>query len=299
MQPITVVAGPTASGKTSRALELAKELRAVVLSADSRMVYRSLDIGTGKPTWEYRSLKKSPWIKPREIAENGPVYSIEGVDHYLLDLVEPGEEFSLANWLDRARALVARLQKSGRAIIVAGGTGLYIKALIEGYDLPPTDAGLRATLEKKTTSELFEELRRVDPVTAAREKPNVRRLIRALEVYRLSGRPISQPRMSQPLPAEVQILELPREELFQRIDTRISERLAAGMVTEVNDLIDHGVSPEWLRSIGLEYRIITEWLLAGNKETNELIARLRKEIHAYARRQQTYLRTQLASRHDS
>lgn len=290
--PLLIIAGPTASGKTARAIERAQQTNGVILSADSRMVYRGLDIGTGKPTWEHRILSHSPWIEPSS-TPFGPVYSITGVDHYLLDIVPPEISFTLADWLARARAVIDHLQAHGYRPIVTGGTGLYIRALLAGYDPPPTDPTTRTVLAHLSTERILDELASVDPITATRERANRRRLVRALEVYRLTGQPISHRRRTRNYRAQVEILEVPRTQLWTNIDRRIDERLAGGMLEEVQQLL-RAVSPEWLHRLGLEYRIISEWLLAGQKDQAVLRANLQREIRAYARRQETFLRTLLA-----
>lgn len=312
--PITIITGPTASGKTGLSLELARKAGGAILSADSRMVYQSLDIGTGKPTWEYRQLSHSPWIEPHfgttsgvtilsrakdspEVEPHlGPIYSIQEVDHYLFDLVPPETAFTLADWLARARIVIDHLKQEGQPIFIVGGTGLYLKALIAGYEPPPTDPALRANIEQLATEKIIEELQKVDPLTAQWEASNRRRLVRALEVYRLTSVPISQPHIHPRGGHErfiVETISLPRSELFVRIDQRIEDRLAAGMVEEVEGLLHKGVSQTWFHRLGLEYRVCTEWILAGKKEEGELVARLQKMIHAYARRQETFIRTQL------
>ena len=348
MKSIFVITGPTASGKTGRSLALAKEIGAAIISADSRMVYQGLDIGTGKPTWEYRILAKSPWIEPNhssrvrpsgltskvtipprkrdslvslstsevtirrrapdssevkgkagfsgispEVKSRIPVYTIQGIDHYLLDIVPPETPFTLTDWLERTRYIIKDLQNQDRPVVVVGGTGLYLKALLAGYQPPPTDVVTRSALEKLETAEILKKLEAVDPVTADRETANRRRLIRALEIYELTGQAASAVHKNTPFPAEVINLSLPRAELFARIDQRIEERLRAGMVDEVEGLLNRGISQTWLIRLGLEYRVCTEWLAEGKKDGGELSTRLQKAIHAYARRQETYLRTQL------
>ncbi len=289
-----IITGPTASGKTGLSLDIAHKLHATIISADSRMVYSGLDIGTGKPTWEHRQLADSPWIAPEQLAAPGPVYEIAGTNHYLLDCAVPGRPFSLAEWLSSARAIIHTLQQQGEQVLIVGGTGLYLKALLEGYVLPPADPKVREEIERLTDHQLMSKLARVDPVTAEREQHNRRRLVRALEIYHLTGKPASQPSRTVGFPnAQVIVLDPPRKDLFARIDKRIQERLDQGMVKEVAGLIASGVSGEWLRSLGLEYRIITDWLASEQQDQEELITELRTDIRAYARRQATFFRTQL------
>ena len=291
MKPI-VVAGPTASGKTSLGIALAKRFGGVVISADSRMVYRRLDIGTGKPTWEHKVLEHSPWLEPRE-SEFGPIYSIDGVDHYAIDLVDPEAPFTLTDWLNLARPLIADLSKKNIQPVIVGGTHMYLKALIEGFEPAPTDPALRSKLDLLTTDVVLAELMKLDPETAQRESKNRRRLVRALEVSQLGGKMSNRP-TSNPVESTVVALKFSNEALYQRIDQRIDERLEAGMVDEVRSLIVSGVCAAWMKSLGLEYRIITEWIESGDGSIKELRLKLRGGIHAFARRQNTYLRHQLS-----
>ena len=291
---LIVVIGPTASGKTEQALEIAQQTQAIILTADSRMVYQRLDIGTGKPTWEHRQLLQSPWLVPTFTPSYGPIYRICGIEHFLLDLVPPGTQFSLTDWLVYARAIINEYQEHDQQVVIVGGTGLYIKSLIEGYLPPPTDAVLRAEIEELATEEIIEELRKTDQITAVREQKNRRRLVRALEVVRLTDHPMSDQRKGKILPAQIVRKDIKITELRARINQRIIERLDAGMVREVEDLLASGVSEEWLLTIGLEYRIITKWLQTKLGTRLTLQQELEKAIYAYARRQETYIRAKLS-----
>lgn len=290
---LLVIAGPTASGKTGLSLEVASRLNGAIISADSRMVYRGLSIGTGKPTWEHQVLTQEPWLRARTQSDVGPVYQIGGVDHYLIDIVGPGAIFTLTDWLARARLTVDAIRNQEKLPILVGGTGLYLKAFVSGYTPPPTDAGLRTEIEQLSSEEILAELMAIDSETAQREAKNHRRLVRALEVARLTGRAISSHSLANELNATVIAPNWPRHELYARIDKRIHSRLASGMIDEVRQLLASGVSPEWLVQIGLEYRIISQWLITGTGDKAGLVSQLSGAIHAYARRQLTYLRTQL------
>ena len=309
MKPI-IVAGPTASGKTSLGINLAKRFGGVVISADSRMVYRQLDIGTGKPTWEHKTLDHSPWLESRWVEYSSslsrsneqvldgartiytPVYTIYGIDHYGIDLVEPETPFSLTDWLAFARPLIANLQSQNIQPIIVGGTHMYLKALTEGFNPAPTDPELRAELEKLSTEALITELEKSDPETAQREAKNHRRLVRAVEVSRLGVRICDRPK-TDPIDSVIVALKFSNADLYARIDQRIDERLAAGMIDEVRSLIESGISKEWLKGLGLEYRIISKWLESGDDSLENLRQKLSGGIHAFARRQLTYLRHQL------
>lgn len=290
-----VITGPTASGKTGLSLDVARRWNGAIISADSRMVYSGLDIGTGKPTWEYRQLTETPWITPEELSPIGPVYEIEGVRHYLIDRCQPGETYTLTDWLTDARHASELIRSNGQLPIVVGGTGLYIKALTEGYEPPPTDSEVRRAIEQLPTGAIVAELETIDPVTAHREQANRRRLVRALEVVRLTGRPFGAQRRHQVETPLLVATNRPRAELVARINQRVDERLAQGMLTEMRDLVDRGYGP-WMTSLGLEYRAFAAYL-AGDQTPDQLaltVAELKRAIHDYARRQMTYARTQLA-----
>lgn len=289
---LIVITGPTASGKTGLSLKIAKQKNGAILSADSRMVFQGLDIGTGKPTWEYRTRIESPWCDPIRSDQSGPVYTIQGIEHYGLDIRPPEAPWTLDDWLRFAREMIATIRADGKLPILVGGTGLYLKALLLGFEPPPTDPTLRAQLEELPKSNILAELQKSDPLTAQREKDNPRRLIRALEVVRLTGKPMSQARRGAALKADVLVLRPSLSELYQRIDVRLTERLHHGLIEEVETLLAGGVSQEWLLSLGLEYGVITRWRLDGGTDREKLEDMLRRAIHAYARRQTTFFRTQ-------
>lgn len=253
-KPIVIV-GPTASGKSELAARLARELGGEVISADSRQVYRGLDAGTAKP----------------------------GSPCHLIDVADPTEAFDAGRWLALVRPLLRRI----RLPIVAGGTGLYIKALLEGLsELPRRDEAVRARL----TGDLHARLREVDPAAAAKIPPgNRQRLVRALEVYELTGKPISQHwgRRSGGVPARlVARLDWPPEVLRRRIAER-AERMWPGMIEEAARF--EGTEPG-LESLG--YR--EAWLVSrGRLPRAEGLARLIAATNAYAKRQRTWFRTQL------
>lgn len=286
---LIVLTGPTASGKTGWGIRLAKRLKSPVISADSRMVYQRLDIGTGKPTWEHRILKESPWIKSTP-SNHGPIFAIDGVDHYGLDLVAPGTLWTLTDWLAWIQPLITELQRADVVPIVVGGTSLYLQALVDGYRPPPTDPMVRDQVEQLTDEQLASAITQVDPVTAIRERLNRRRLVRALEVYRLTGMPISARHKLPSYEAFQAVIDRPRIELYQRIDDRLHDRFKTGLIHEVERLVTAGVDPNWLAGLGLEYRAIIEHLRGFTGEVTELERQLQSKIHAFARRQLTWWR---------
>jgi tRNA dimethylallyltransferase len=275
---LLVICGPTASGKTRLALELAGRLPLEVISADSRQVYRGMDIGTAKPTPQER----------------------QQLPHHLVDVVDPDQAFSAADFVRLARPAAASIRARGRLPVVVGGTGLYIRALTEGLvDAPPADPELRQSLWQQEREEgegtLYRLLQERDPAAAARIHPrNLVRIVRSLEVFALEGRRLSE------LQAEHAFGERPfatlkiglapeREELFQSIDRRAEAMLAAGLVEEVRGLLQGGYAPELkaLQTIG--YRECLR-LLRGELSLAETTALIQLETRRYAKRQLTWFR---------
>lgn len=273
---LLVIAGPTAVGKTALAITLAQTLGGEIISADSRQVYRSMDIGTAKPT-------------PAERA---------AAPHHLIDIVEPDEEFSLARYQDLATAAIASIAARGRLPILAGGTGQYLAAVLEGWSIPRVapQLELRAALQHEADTRgalaLHERLAQVDPAAAASIAfTNVRRVIRAIEVYEVTGHPISEQQAKQPPPYHTRALwlTLPAGELYRRIDARIDAMIAAGLVNEVRRLIEQGYSWELPAMSGLGYREFQAYF-AGHTPLAEAVQRLKYDTHAFARRQPAWFR---------
>lgn len=293
VEKLILIGGPTASGKTGLSLELANRLGGAIISADSRMVYRGLDIGTGKPTWEYREYSQSPWLPSSSQAEWGPVYMIQGIEHHVLDVVDPETPWTLTDWLAAARSAITDIRRRALRPIVVGGTGLYLKALMSGYEPPPTDSGVREAIECLSIEEIIQELEKIDPETAQREQANRRRLVRALEVARVTGKAMSQIGQQRVEESHCLAISRPRDSLYTAIDTRTNLQLEQGLVEEIRSLLRSGISSTWLRQIGLEYRIVVDWLEIGGNDEDRLRRTLQGAIHAYARRQLTFLRTQI------
>src|SRR3954447_6361452 len=222
--PLLVIVGPTAVGKTALAIALALALGGEIVSADSRQVYHRMDIGTAKPLAAERA----------------------AAPHHLIDVVDPDEEFSLARYQDLATAAIAEIAARGHLPLLVGGTGQYLAALLEGWHIPRVapQPELRAALERQAgqygAAALHARLALVDPAAAAGILPtNVRRVIRALEVYELTGQPISEQQQKQPPPYRTKTLWLmrPPAELYGRIDARVDAMLAAGIIAEVRGLV--------------------------------------------------------------
>lgn len=279
-RPLVVLLGPTAVGKSRIATQVAKHLDADVLGADSRQVYRGMDIGTDKPTAEER----------------------QGVPHRLIDLVAPSETFN-AGWYRRVAVLeIERLYRAGRLPFVVGGTGLYIRTLVRGLcPAPQADPYVRADLKKlrddRGRDGLYAELMRVDQKTAARLHPNDEsKVLRALEVYRLSGRPLSAVQAEHkfhetPFSALLIGLERRKETLYRRIEERIDWQLAHGMVEETRLLLGQGFGLELGSMKGLGYRQVGAYL-ANECDYAEMVRRFKRDTRRFAKRQMTWFRSE-------
>jgi tRNA dimethylallyltransferase len=278
---LVVVVGPTASGKSALALDLARASGGEIISADSQQVYRGMDIGTGKL----------------------PVAERAGVPHHLIDVVDPDDTMTAARFVGLADAVLADLERRAphTPVIVAGGTGLYVRALLHGlFEGPGADAALRARLSTQGAPALLARLTEVDPESAGRILPNdTRRLIRALEVFELTGRPISALQREHDVrraPARYRArwigLAPPRDELHRRIEARVDAMLAAGLIDEVRGLADR--YPLDLRAFdAIGYREARE-VLRGTLDPTAAPAHIKAATRRYARRQLGWFRSEPA-----
>jgi tRNA dimethylallyltransferase len=272
---VVVIAGPTAVGKTTLAIDLALRLNGEIVNADSRYLYRGFDIGVAKPDMTER----------------------RGVPHHLIDILAPHQPMTLARYQDLALAAIRAIAARGRLPILVGGTPLYVNAVVEGWRIPrvPPDSRLRAELlaqaESKGVASLSERLSAVDPVAAARCGTNVRRLVRALEIFQASGVPMSEQEGKGPPPfAALEIgLTMPREALYRAVDARVSEQIARGLVAEVRDLLARGVLVDAPAMSSIGYRQLLPYL-RGEIDLDSAIARIQHDTHRYVRHQQTWLR---------
>ncbi|HYM14524.1 MAG TPA: tRNA (adenosine(37)-N6)-dimethylallyltransferase MiaA [Dehalococcoidia bacterium] len=273
---LLAVVGPTASGKTALAVELARRLDGEIVNADSRQVYRGMDIGTAKPTLAERAAAR----------------------HWLIDVFDPDAPCSLADFLDGARAAMDDIWSRGRLPILCGGTGQYVWALLEAWRVPrvPPDHTLRAEFQQRAVRDgadaLAEDLRNIDPASAAAIDPrNVRRVIRAIEVTRATGRPFSEWRRrgAAPFAATVLGLHVDRAELHHRIDRRVDAMIAAGLVGEVRALNRAGYGCDLPAMLAIGYREICDYL-RGSCPLEEAIARIKTGTHRLARMQSTWFR---------
>lgn len=273
------LSGSTASGKTLVALELARRLDAEIISMDSMALYRGMDIGTAKPTETHR----------REIP------------HHLLDVVDPTEEFSVAQYVESARPVVDTIRAAGRQALIVGGTPLYLKSLLRGiFDGPPADWPYRERLEDEAQrtgpQALHLRLKAVDPATAERLHTNdVRRIIRALEVHHVTGNLISQQQtqFDEGLPAsqcKVFVLSWPRELLYRRIELRVDQMFQEGLVDEVRQLLDTYGTLSRTAGQAVGYREVTEHL-GGLHGLDMTIERMKTRTRQFAKRQETWFRS--------
>ena len=266
--PLKCVVGPTASGKSARAVALAKEVDGEVISVDSRQIYRMLDIGTEKTT-------------PEEM---------DGIPHHLIDFLDPKEVYSAGDFVKDAEALISSIRARGKEPILAGGTNFYFDALIYGLpETTPANPLLRATLEERSTEELMHEIQERDPRRASKIDPsNRRRLIRVLEIIESHGQ-VPEREQSEPrYPVEWIVMDVERDELRSRIQARLQRALASGLIEEVERVRAY-VGDTRLNELGLEYRIIGEYLRDERNEES-LLPTLSARIWHYARHQKAWLR---------
>ncbi|NJK78861.1 MAG: tRNA (adenosine(37)-N6)-dimethylallyltransferase MiaA [Chloroflexaceae bacterium] len=276
MPALVALVGPTAVGKTALGIQLAQRLRGEIISADSRQVYRLMSIGTAQPTRD----------------------ELAAVPHHLIGFLHPDDDFSLAMYQQLARATIAAIVERGNLPLLVGGTGQYLAALLEGWQVPPVppQPELRAELEqyahKHGAAALYLRLEQVDPQAAATiGRENVRRMVRALEVFHMTGVPISQQQTRHPPPYHITTLwlDMPRAQLYARIDQRIDGMMAAGLLDEVHALLRHGYG--WhlssMSSLGyIQFRPYFE----GSAPLEACVQQLKYDTHAFARRQASWFR---------
>ena len=273
MKPkVIAVAGPTASGKTKLAIELAEKINGEIISADSRLVYKGFDIAAAKPALEER----------------------KGIPHYLIDIVEPEVDYSVANFYDDAKKVLYEIISRKKTPIVAGGTGLYFKVLLETYSLPrvEADTNLREELDAKEKADLLEELKVLDyPSYEKLKNQNKRRIVRALEVTKILGRPFSEVSVQKEPEFEVEWIcpkMKSRQELYERINKRVDLMLEEGLIDETKTLLKkHGRIKNFVCTIG--YKEILSYL-DGERTLEEAVELLKQNTRRYAKRQLTWFR---------
>ncbi len=280
--PLVVLLGPTAVGKTALSLELAEQLNGEIVSADSRLFYRGMDIGTAKP---------SPAERQR-------------IPHHLIDVSPPDDTWSLTRFQQAARAAIDAIHARGRLPFLVGGTGQYIQAIVQGWQPPRVQPHprLRSTLESLVATReaqgqngkrwLYQSLQRLDPIAAQNIEPrNLRRIIRALEVILTSGQPFSAQKRRGTVPYRILQIGLirPRPALYARVDERIEAMFAAGLLDEVRALLAAGYSPELPSMSSIGYRECVA-VLRGEMSLEEAKAQMRRQTRAFIRRQANWFK---------
>ncbi len=276
MNCLIAIVGPTATGKSRLALNLAHDFNGEIVSADSRQVYRHMDIGTAKPSRQEQSLAA----------------------HHLIDIVDPDQDFSLAQYQQLAYRAIDDIQRRHKLALLVGGSGLYVRAVLEGWRIPevPPDPEFRHSLEEKIATggvdELYQELVEVDPVAAEKiDRRNARRLIRALEVSRYTRTPFPQLQQKKQPPFDTLTIGLTadRAELYRRIDLRVDKMLEQGLVEEVRKLVNMGYSFNLPAMSGIGYKQIGR-LLGGELTLAEAVQQIKTETHRFVRRQYNWFR---------
>ena len=278
-QPLIVLTGPTAVGKTSLSISLAKAVNGEIISADSMQVYKKMDIGSAK-------------IRPEEM---------QGIPHYLVDVLEPEEEFHIVKFQQMAKKAMEDIYSRGKIPILVGGTGFYIQAVTKDIDFTEAQQEndyrkeLEALAEEKGGEHLHEMLRKVDPVSAdAIHAHNVKRVIRALEFYHQNGSPISahneeQKQHESPYNLAYFVLNMPRELLYERIDLRVDQMMKEGLLEEVSRLKEEGCHRGMVSMQGLGYKEILAYL-DGEYPLEEAVRVLKRDTRHFAKRQLTWFR---------
>lgn len=270
--PLVAIVGPTATGKSEIAIDLAEEFNGEIVSADSRQVYRGMDIGTGKVLTEQQGR----------------------IPHYLLDVADPTDTYTVAQYQVAAIEQITDIQERGRLPFLVGGTGLYVQAVVDNLKIPavPPQPKLRAELQKLSHDKLVDRLKAVEPVDYATiDIKNRRRIERAIEISEAGGIPVREMRKRGPILFDVLKIGVvrPGGQLEERIDRRLKERVKRGMVEEVKRLHEQGVTWEKLESFGLEYRRIAEYL-QGKLTYEEAMDQLRQDIIKFSKRQMTWFK---------
>jgi tRNA dimethylallyltransferase len=271
MHKLIVILGPTSSGKSSLAIKLARKFKGEIISADSRQVYKGMDIGTGKVTKAEQKL----------------------VPHHLLDVASPKLQFTVAEYKVLTNFTIEKILGTGKIPFLVGGTPFWIYAVIDDLQIPEVKPNLklRKQLEKKSTKELFAMLKKLDARRAKNiDRNNPRRLIRAIEIIKATGKAVPGPSTLNPIPCLILGLKKDQTTLNKLIDNRLEARLKQGLVAEVKKLLKQKVSHKRLQEFGLEYRFVSLYL-QGHLTYKEMVQQLKNTIHKFSKRQMTWFKT--------
>lgn len=276
---LLAIIGPTAAGKTKVAIEVAKKLKGEIISADSVQVYKYLDIGTAKPTLQER----------------------QGIKHYMIDIIDPDKDFTVAHFQKLALHYVKKITDKGKLPIITGGTGLYVKSVIDCYEFTPQGKNIkiREILINQAqclgTQSLYKQLLKIDPQAAQKIHPNdLRRIVRALEVYYGTGKPISwqveqTAKKSSPFKLLICGLHMRRDKLYARINKRVDEMINKGLLEEVKSILEQGYNPNLKSLQSLGYRHMISYI-TGKMEWEEAVETLKRDTRRFAKRQLTWFR---------
>ena len=294
MQKMITILGPTASGKTPLAAALALQIGGEIISADSRQVYRRMDIGTGKDLEDYEVKSLTSHLSPLT-SHLSPLTSTK-IPYHLIDIVEPGTKYNLFQYQQDFYDAYRQIVERGNTPILCGGTGLYIEAVLKGYQLSPVPQNpeLRQRLEGKSLEELTELLRTLKAQNGSvmhntTDVDSCQRAIRAIEIEEYNLHTPTPKRELPPVDSLIIGVDIDREERRQKITRRLKQRLEEGMIDEVKGLLDEGIPAEDLIYYGLEYKFVTEYI-TGQLTYDEMFKRLEIAIHQFAKRQMTWFR---------
>lgn len=279
LQPLVVIVGPTSIGKTEVGIKTAKNINGEIISGDSMQVYKHMDIGTAKPSKE----------------------EMAGIPHHMIDIINPTEDFSVAVFQEKVEKHIGEINLQGKIPILVGGTGLYIRAVLDYYDFSPPGGDPEKRNELLNLAQdlgneyLAAQLKEIDPAAAARIHPNdTRRMVRALEVFHATGRPISDFQYNHSaLPAKYDLayfgLTMEREKLYQRIEARVDSMMSRGLVDEVRTLVKMGYGPQHTAMQALGYKEIIDYL-DGRSSLAEAVETIKRNTRRFAKRQLTWFR---------
>ena len=272
MFDLITILGPTASGKTSLAVALAADLNTEIISADSRQIYKRMDIGTGKDLEEYK-------------------YEDKEIQYHLIDICEPGYKYNLYEYQRDFNVVFQDLRTREKFPILCGGTGLYIETVLKGYSMPqvPENKELREKLKDKTLTELTSILKTYKTLHNTTDVDSCKRAVRAIEIAEFYRNQQPEERENKPLNSFIVGVDIEREARRRKISERLQMRLNSGMVDEVRALLKEGISPDDLIYYGLEYKYLTEYLI-GRLSYVEMVSKLEIAIHQFAKRQMTWFR---------